>query len=71
MEPLFDDYMINMLQNREFSLNDMVEDSEIQGSSRILRNNEKYNTQYDDNFFDTNSNRFKSTKYIFAGVKDS
>ena len=70
-DPLFDDYMYDMLQNREFSLSDMVDDSEIQDASKILSNKEKYNIPFNENFFDTNTNKFKSTKYIFAGFKDS
>ena len=69
-EPLFDDYMNDMLRNREFSLNDAVEYSELQDASKILSNNEKYNIQYNENnenSFNANSN---GTKYIFRGFTD-
>ena len=72
-EPLFDDYMNDMLQNREFSLNDAVEYSELQDASKILSNNEKYNIQYNENN-ENNENSFNAnsngTKYIFRGFKD-
>ena len=72
-EPLFDDYMNDMLQNREFSLNDAVEYSELQDASKILSNNEKYNIQYNENN-ENNENSFNAnsngTKYIFHGFKD-
>ena len=72
-EPLFDDYMNDMLQNREFSLNDAVEYSELQDASKILSNNEKYNkynvnNENNEYSFDINSN---ATKYIFHGFKDN
>ena len=72
-EPLFDDYMNDMLRNREFSLNDAVEYSELQDASKILSNNEKYNIQYNENN-ENNENSFNAnsngTKYIFHGFKD-
>ena len=71
-EPLFDDYMNDMLENREFSLKDAVEYSDLQDASKILSNNEKYNIHFNENInensFDINSN---ATKYIFHGFKDS
>ena len=65
--PLIDEYMNNMLQNRDFSLNDIVDESALQDASKVLSNKEKYNIQHDENPFESNSN---GTKYIFVGFKE-
>ena len=65
-EPLFDEYMNDMLQNRDIFLNDVVDESALQEASKILSNKEQYNSQLDGNSFDSNSN---TTKFIFHGLK--